>query len=139
MNRLPARPALDDELGEKELARLRAQTPAWGRYAHFAHGSASLPPAAVHEAWDRWQAAERSLGTLRAMAQLEPELEAVRLAVARLVGAVPGQVALLDSAGHAWSTAMEAVLAAGREVHVVTSNDEYGSNSLCLLAASSSA
>lgn len=135
MNRLPARPALDDELGEKELARLRAQTPAWGRYAHFAHGSASLPPAAVHEAWDRWQAAERSLGTLRAMAQLEPELEAVRLAVARLVGAVPGQVALLDSAGHAWSTAMEAVLAAGREVHVVTSNDEYGSNSLCLLAA----
>lgn len=135
MNRLPPQSAAIGGLGEKELARLREQTPAWGRFAHFAHGSASLPPVAVHEAWDRWQAAERSMGTLRAMARLEPELQAVRSTVARLVSATPRQVALLDSAGHAWSTAMGALLATGREVHVVTSNDEYGSNSLCLLAA----
>ena len=37
-------PAAPDAFGADELLRLRRETPAWGSYAHFAHGSASLPP-----------------------------------------------------------------------------------------------
>ncbi|MFT4266331.1 MAG: aminotransferase class V-fold PLP-dependent enzyme [Xenophilus sp.] len=120
---------------EDELERLRAQTPAWGHDAHFAHGSASQPPAAVYAAWARWLDSERSLGSRRAMDAVADELQAVHSSVARLIAAQPHQIALQDSASHAWSTALASVLATGSDVHVVSTHDEYGSNSLCLLAA----
>lgn len=128
-------PAGACHLGADELARLRRQTPALGHRAHFAHGSASLPPQAVYAAWDRWLSAERSMGVHGAMEFLAQELAGVRQSAARLIGAQPHQIALLDSASHAWASAMSAVLAASDDVHVVSTHDEYGSNSLCLLAA----
>lgn len=52
-------PAAPDAFGADELLRLRRETPAWGSYAHFAHGSASLPPQVLYEALDSWLEAER--------------------------------------------------------------------------------
>jgi hypothetical protein len=50
----PARAELAKPFTESELACLRRDTPAWGRHAHFAHGSASQPPDAVYTAWQAW-------------------------------------------------------------------------------------
>jgi len=130
-----SRQAISSEFNEDELTSLRAQTPAWGRDAHFSHGSASLPAMAVYAAWRRWLDAERSLGSRRAMEMLSEELHSVHASVAQLIGARPHQIALLDSASHAWAKAMASVLATADDVHVVSTRDEYGSNSLCLLAA----
>ncbi|WPG40867.1 aminotransferase class V-fold PLP-dependent enzyme [Variovorax sp. EBFNA2] len=120
---------------EAELTRLRGETRAWGRYAHFAHGSASLPPDAVYAAWHAWLDTERAAGAHRAAEQHAAALRSVRASVARLVGAQAHQIAFFDSASRAWSTAVSAALSGERPVHVVTTHDEYGANALYLLAA----
>lgn len=127
---MPATPFTEDE-----LARLRRDTPAWGLHAHFAHGSASLPPDAVYAAWQAWLDTERQMGAQRAVERHADALHGVRASVARLVNAQAHQVAFLDSASHAWSAAMSATLAAAQPVHVVTTHDEYGANALSLMTA----
>lgn len=64
----------------------------------------------------------------------EPLL-AVRDSVARVLGTQPRHIALLDCASRAWSVAFAAALAAHPRIRAISSFDEYGSNSLCLLAA----
>lgn len=120
---------------DAELARLRRETPAWGRYAHFAHGSASLPPDAVYAAWQAWLDAERTAGSLRAAEQQADALRGVRASVAQLLNAQAHQIAFLDSASRAWSTTLSAALNGERPVHVVTTHDEYGANALYLMTA----
>jgi selenocysteine lyase/cysteine desulfurase len=118
-----------------ELDRLRGETPAWGRYAHFAHGSASLPPASVFDAQENWIEAERRLGSHRAADHHGEALADVKASVARLVNAQPYRIALLDSASRSWSTAMSAVINRDRPVHVIATDLEYGANAIYLLLA----
>ena len=120
---------------DAELARLRRDTPAWGRHAHFAHGSASLPPEAVYAAWQAWVDTERQMGAQRAAEHHAGALQAARASVARLVNAQPRQIAFFDSASHAWSAAVSATQTAAQPVHVVTTHDEYGANALALIHA----
>jgi len=120
---------------EAELAGLRRDTPAWGLHAHFAHGSASLPPDAVYAAWQAWLDTERQIGAQRAAARHADALQGVRASVARLVNAGAHQIAFLDSASHAWCAAMSAATAAVQPVHVITTQDEYGANALALMTA----
>lgn len=128
-------PAAPDAFGADELLRLRRETPAWGSYAHFAHGSASLPPQVLYEALDSWLEAERRWGVQRAAEHFAEPLLAVRDSVARVLGTQPRHIALLDCASRAWSVAFAAALAAHPRIRAISSFDEYGSNSLCLLAA----
>ncbi|HBO3037483.1 TPA: aminotransferase class V-fold PLP-dependent enzyme [Pseudomonas aeruginosa] len=128
-------PAAPDAFGADELLRLRRETPAWGSYAHFAHGSASLPPQVLYEALDSWLEAERRWGVQRAAEHFAEPLQAVRDSVARVLGTQPRHIALLDCASRAWSVAFAAALAAHPRIRAISSFDEYGSNSLCLLAA----
>jgi cysteine desulfurase/selenocysteine lyase len=131
----PARAELAEPITEAVLARLRRDTPAWGRHAHFAHGSASLPPDAVYAAWQAWLDTERQMGALRAAEHHADALQGVRASVARLVNAQAHQIAFLDSASHAWSAAMSATLTTAQPVHVITTQDEYGANALALTTA----
>ncbi|MDF5957700.1 aminotransferase class V-fold PLP-dependent enzyme [Pseudomonas aeruginosa] len=128
-------PAAPDAFGADEPLRLRRETPAWGSYAHFAHGSASLPPQVLYEALDSWLEAERRWGVQRAAEHFAEPLLAVRDSVARVLGTQPRHIALLDCASRAWSVAFAAALAAHPRIRAISSFDEYGSNSLCLLAA----
>lgn len=128
-------PAAPDAFGADELLRLRRETPAWGSYAHFAHGSASLPPQVLYDALDSWLEAERRWGVQRAAEHFAEPLLAVRDSVARVLGTQPRHIALLDCASRAWSVAFAAALAAHPRIRAISSFDEYGSNSLCLLAA----
>jgi len=120
---------------DAELARMRRDTPAWGCHAHFAHGSASLPPEPVYAEWQAWMEAERMLGAQRAAERHVDALHEARDSVARLVNAQPHQVAFLCSASQAWAAAMSAALSGDRKAHVVTTHDEYGANALYLLTA----
>lgn len=125
-----------DGFSAKEVARLRADTPAAGRYAHFAHGSASLPPTPVFAALQDWIDTERRLGSHRAADHHAEGLAEVKSSVGQLVNAQPYQIALLDSASRAWSNAMSGMLNAGRPVHIITTDLEYGANAIYLLLAS---
>ena len=79
-------PAAPDAFGADELLHLRRETPAWGSYAHFAHGSASLPPQVLYDALDSWLEAERRWGVQRAAEHFAEPLLAVRDSVARVLG-----------------------------------------------------
>lgn len=118
-----------------ELALLKADTPACGRYAHFAHGSASLPPRAVYEAIDHWYACERMHGALRAFEALSGELEAARGAVATLIGAHPERIAFTDAASRAWALAFSAACDGTDMLEVICTEHEWGANVINLLHA----
>ena len=120
---------------QAELDLLRSDTPALGRYAHFNHGSASLPPAPVFAAQRSWIDTESRVGSHRAAEHHAAALADVRASVARLLNAKAHQIALLDSASRSWSTAMSAALNGGRPLHVITTDLEYGANAIYLLLA----
>ena len=120
----------------EELAILRSDTPALGHYAHFNHGSASLPPTAVFAAQNEWIESERRLGSHRAADHHATALAGVKNSLAKMLNAQAHQIALLDSASRSWSTAMSAALNGGKPLHVITTDLEYGANAIAMLLAS---
>ncbi|WP_185957976.1 hypothetical protein [Pseudomonas aeruginosa] len=74
-------------------------------------------------------------GVQRAAEHFAEPLLAVRDSGRASVGTQPRHIALLDCASRAWSVAFAAALAAHPRIRAISSFDEYGSNSLCLLAA----
>ncbi|HEY4374407.1 MAG TPA: aminotransferase class V-fold PLP-dependent enzyme [Burkholderiales bacterium] len=118
-----------------ELARLRADTPAHGRYAHFAHGSASLPPRPVYEIIDAWYAAERMHGMQRAAEAFEEELAAARAAVAALIHARAEHIVFSDAASRAWALAFAAACDGNEPLEVICCEHEWGANVINLLRA----
>ncbi|MBD1599815.1 aminotransferase class V-fold PLP-dependent enzyme [Pseudomonas typographi] len=122
---------------DSELLRFRADTPAYGRWAHFAHGSSSLPPFSVFEAQRRWLDAEERHGTFRSLHLFKDELAQTRQSVARLIGAQEHQIAFLDSTSRGWALALAAAYDGARPVEVITTEHEWGANAMNLLYARS--
>lgn len=127
---------LSQPMSDSELDRLREETPAWGRYAHFAHGSISLPPQAVFDAMQRWQQLESQQGAHRAIVMLREELDQVRVVAAQLLNADAHQIAFLDSASRSWALALAAACDNVKRVEVITTEHEWGGNAINLLHAS---
>jgi len=126
---------LSRAISETELDLLRAETPAWGRYAHFAHGSVSLPPQPVFDAMQRWQLLESRQGAHRASAVVREECEQARVVAAQLIAAKAHQIAFLDSASRCWALALAAVCDNARRVEVIASEHEWGGSAINLLHA----
>lgn len=118
-----------------ELERLRSDTPAWGSYVHFAHGSVSLPPRPVFTALESWLQLEQRQGTHRALSSFRDDLEQTRAGVARLIGAQAHQIAFVDSASRGWALALAAACDNADRVDVVTSEHEWGGSAINLLHA----
>lgn len=118
---------------DRELAQLRADTPASGGYAHFAHGSSSLPPSAVFNAQRRWLDSEQQHGNYRCLQLFRDELTSVRASVARMIGAEPHQIAFVDSSSRGWALALAAACDAARPVEVITTEHEWGGNVINLM------
>ncbi len=114
---------------------LRAETPASGQYAHFNHGSASLPPAPMFAALESWNESERRVGSHRAADHHGQALADVKGSIGRVLNAKPHQIALLDSASRSWSTAMSAAINGGKPLHIITTDLEYGANAIYTLLA----
>lgn len=122
-------------LTEIELRQIRADTPASGARAHFAHGSCSLPPASVCAAQRVWLASEEQFGTLHSLQIFDGDLQGVRRSVAALIGAQAHQIALVHSSSQGWATAFNAACAIGRDIDVFTTEHEWGANAMNLLQA----
>jgi selenocysteine lyase/cysteine desulfurase len=130
MNRL-----LAEKMSGIELDRLRAETPAWGKFAHFAHGSISLPARPVFDAMTQWQQLEAEQGAHRAISMVRETLEQSREVAARLIGAQAHQIAFIDSASRAWAMAMAASCDNVQRVEVIASEHEWGGSAINLLHA----
>lgn len=124
-----ATPALD-------VDRLRADTPGCARVTHLNNAGSALPPAVVTQTVVDHLRREEEIGGYEAHAEAADRIEGVRGAVAALVGGRQDQVALLESATHAWSRGLAAVAFTrplGPTDRILASSAEYASNVLPLM------
>ncbi|MFE1794775.1 FAD-dependent oxidoreductase [Streptomyces sp. NPDC059517] len=121
----PGGPALD-------VAALRAATPGMRHAHHLNAAGSALPSAATLAAVTDHLRLESLLGGYEAAEALADRTEAVYHSAARLIGAAPQDIALMDSASTAWQRALGALrLKAGDRV--LASPSTYVSSALHLL------
>ncbi|MEV2189428.1 FAD-dependent oxidoreductase [Streptomyces phaeochromogenes] len=121
----PRSPTLD-------VAALRAATPGMRHARHMNAAGAALPSAATLVAVTDHLRLESLLGGYEAAEALADRTERVYQSAARLIGAAPQDIALVDSASTAWQRALGALrLKAGDRV--LASSSTYVSSALHLL------
>ncbi|MGI3228351.1 aminotransferase class V-fold PLP-dependent enzyme [Streptomyces sp. GTA36] len=121
----PRSPTLD-------VAALRAATPGMRHARHMNAAGAALPSAATLAAVTGHLHLESLLGGYEAAEALADSTERVYQSAARLIGAAPQDIALVDSASTAWQRALGALrLKAGDRV--LASSSTYVSSALHLL------
>ncbi|WP_419665522.1 FAD-dependent oxidoreductase [Streptomyces sp. 2-1] len=121
----PRSPTLD-------VAALRAATPGMRHARHMNAAGAALPSAATLAAVTSHLRLESLLGGYEAAEALADRTERVYQSAARLIGAAPQDIALVDSASTAWQRALGALrLKAGDRV--LASSSTYVSSALHLL------
>ncbi|MEU9877704.1 FAD-dependent oxidoreductase [Streptomyces phaeochromogenes] len=115
-----------------DIAALRAATPGMRHAHHMNAAGAALPSAATLAAVTDHLHLESLLGGYEAAEALADRTERVYHSAARLIGAAPQDIALVDSASTAWQRAMGALrLKAGDRV--LASSSTYVSSALHLL------
>src|ERR1700742_4065706 len=112
---------------ELDLARLRADTPGVAHRIHLNNCGAALMPLPVLDAIQRHLALEAEIGGYEAADARKAEGQAVYASIARLIGARPNEIALLENATLAWDMAFYSQpLRAGDRI--LTAQAEYGAN-----------
>ncbi|MGK3968379.1 aminotransferase class V-fold PLP-dependent enzyme [Sorangium sp. So ce118] len=115
-----------------DIAALRRDTPACASFVHFNNAGASLPPAVVVDTVVEHLRREAEIGGYEAQAEAAARLEAVYGSVARLIGAQPGEIALVENATRAWDMAFYS-LRFGPGDRILTAQAEYASNYIAFL------
>ncbi|WP_441289833.1 aminotransferase class V-fold PLP-dependent enzyme [Sorangium sp. KYC3313] len=115
-----------------DIAALRRDTPACASVLHFNNAGSSLPPAVVVDTVVEHLRREATLGGYEAEAEAGERLEAVYGAIARLIGAAPGEIALVENATRAWDMAFYS-LRFGPGDRILTARTEYASNYIAFL------
>ena len=88
-----------------DVERARALTPGCERVIHLNHAGASLMPAPVLETVVSHLRREAEIGGYEAADEAAERLEAVYGSAARLLGAAPDEIALVENATRAWDMA----------------------------------
>lgn len=114
------------------MDRWRAETPGCASVLHLNHAGSSLPPAPVTSAVVDHLRLEEQIGGYEAADAAHDRLEAVYRSVARLVGAEPAEIALVENATRAWDMAFYAVPFQPGD-RIITGVAEYASNYLAFL------
>lgn len=115
-----------------DLDRIRAETPATQRLIHLNNAGASLTPAPVLDRVIGYLHMEAEVGGYEAAEAERPAFDAVYTSVARLIGADPDEIALVESATAAWHKAFYALHFEPGD-RILTARAEYAANYVALL------
>jgi len=119
-------------LDASEVARFRAETPGCAHVTHFNHAGSSLPPAIVVDTVVGHLHREAEIGGYEAADEAADSLAAVYRSVARLLGAAPEDIAIVENATRAWDLVFYAIPFRPGD-RILTSVSEYGSNVIAFL------
>jgi cysteine desulfurase / selenocysteine lyase len=115
-----------------DLARARSDTPGVGHVAHLNNAGAALPPQVVTDTVIAHLQREATIGGYEAAAEAAERSAAVYDSIARLIGASPHEIAVVENATRAWDMAVYGFpFRAGDRV--LTARSEYVSNAIALL------
>jgi selenocysteine lyase/cysteine desulfurase len=115
-----------------DVERVRADTPGCAHVVHLNNAGASLPPTPVLDAVIAHLELEARIGGYAAADAAADRLERVYGSVARLIGAHPNEIALVENATRAWDLAFYSLRLAPGD-RVLTSRSEYASNVIAML------
>ncbi|QCQ90132.1 aminotransferase class V-fold PLP-dependent enzyme [Rhodococcus sp. SGAir0479] len=115
-----------------DLERLRHDTPGCLERVFLDSAGSSLPPQPVLATVIGHLRREAEVGGYVAAAERADDLAAVRESLARLIGATPSEIALLDSATRAWSEFVTALRFEPGD-RILISQVEYASNAITAL------
>lgn len=117
---------------EIDLERARRDTPGCARVVHLNNAGAALPPSVVTETVIAHLRAEAAGGGYEAAAEAAERLQDVYHSVARLIGAEPEEIALVENATRAWDMAFYAFRFRPGD-RILTARAEYASNVVAFL------
>ncbi|MCY3851280.1 MAG: aminotransferase class V-fold PLP-dependent enzyme [Acidimicrobiaceae bacterium] len=114
------------------LDRIRKDTPGVDHVLHFNNAGAALPPQIVLNTVVGHLEREAAIGGYEAAGEASDRLEAVYDSLARLIGADPHQIAVVENATRAWDMAVYGYPFAEGD-RVLIGRAEYASNVIALL------
>ena len=115
-----------------DVVRARRETPGCAHVLHFNNAGAALMPEPVLSAVSRHLQLESEIGGYEAADRAEQALGRAYDAAAGLIGADPGEIALVDSATRAWDQAFYGFDFKPGD-RILTGESEYASNFLAFL------
>ncbi len=119
-------------MGSIDVERVRADTPGCAHVVHLNNAGASLPSTPVLDAVIGHLNLEARIGGYAAADAADERLEQVYGSIATLIGAQPGEIALVENATRAWDLAFYS-LPLGPGDRILTSRSEYASNVIAML------
>jgi selenocysteine lyase/cysteine desulfurase len=112
---------------EQEIQQLRAETAGTAHKIHFNNAGSSLPPDVVVDTVINYLREEAISGGYETEFKYKKELEHTYALIAQLISAKPDEIAIVENASTAWSSAFYAIdFKAGDEV--ITTEMEYVTN-----------
>ncbi|MCA0457507.1 MAG: aminotransferase class V-fold PLP-dependent enzyme [Chloroflexi bacterium] len=110
-----------------DIEKARRETPGCEQVLHFNNAGAALMPTIVRDTVVNHIDLEMSIGGYEAANRMAEPLAKVYTSTARLLGCAADEIAILESATHAWASAFYAI-PFKRGDRILTARAEYGAN-----------
>jgi cysteine desulfurase / selenocysteine lyase len=117
-----------------DVERARHDTPGAAKVAHLNNAGSALPPSQVTEAVIAHLRREAESGGYEAADAAHDQIEAVYQSIARLIGAQPEEIAVVENATRAWDMAFYSMPFEPGD-RILTARAEYVSNMIAFLQA----